>query len=187
MTLDPMPDAATILRLKAEREARSGHRFRAATFDQAARSVEADRPSRRPRRRYPDTPSEHELQVALFVRIHDEANQRRIPALALCFAIPNGGRRSPAVAAKLKAEGVTAGVPDVCCPVARGGYHGFWLELKRPGGATSPAQASWLAQLAREGYKVALHSTVDGAWSELLDYLALPDSSLLPAPLSSPL
>jgi hypothetical protein len=165
MSLDPTPDPATLLRLKAERESRGRQPI------PLHRDEPAPRPLHRPRRLYPETLSEHEIQVALFQRIHDEANQRRYPALALCFAVPNGGRRSPAVAAKLKAEGVAPGVPDIVCPAARGGYHGLWLELKRPGGATSPAQASWLAQLAREGHKVALHSTVDGAWAELVRYL----------------
>ena len=34
----------------------------------------------------------------------------------LYFAIPNGGHRHPAVAAKLKAEGATPGVPDLFIP-----------------------------------------------------------------------
>ena len=33
----------------------------------------------------------------------------------LIFAIPNGGQRHKAVAAKLKAEGVKSGVPDLFC------------------------------------------------------------------------
>ena len=36
------------------------------------------------------------------------------------FRIPNGGSRHPAEAARLKAQGVKAGVPDLCIPVARG-------------------------------------------------------------------
>ena len=41
---------------------------------------------------------------------------RRIPV----FHIPGGGSRHPAEAARLKAQGVKAGVPDLCIPVARG-------------------------------------------------------------------
>ena len=40
----------------------------------------------------------------------------RIPV----FHIPNGGSRHKAEAARLKAQGVKAGVPDLCIPVARG-------------------------------------------------------------------
>lgn len=127
-----------------------------------------------PRRPCKGVPTEHEIQVALIDRVRDPANQREHPELALLFAIPSGGYRSPRTAGRLHAEGVQPGVPDLCLPVSRGGYHGLWIEMKRPGGTTSPAQASWLAQLAKEGYRVALHSTVDGAWTDITDYLALP-------------
>ena len=46
------------------------------------------------------------------------------------FAIPNGGARNVVTAAKLKAEGVLAGVPDLCVPMARCGFHGLYIELK---------------------------------------------------------
>jgi hypothetical protein len=122
---------------------------------------------------------EHRIQVALFVRVNDPAEQLRRPALALVFAVPNGASASSqTAAAKRKAEGQKPGVPDIHCPVARGGYHGLWIELKRPGGTTSPAQAHWLAQLAIEGYRVALHTTEDGAWAELVTYLDAPRTTV---------
>lgn len=46
---------------------------------------------------------------------------RRVP----CFHIPNGGSRNKAEAANLKRQGVMAGVPDLCVPVARCGYRGI--------------------------------------------------------------
>ena len=42
--------------------------------------------------------------------------RRRSPA----FRIPGGGSRHPAEAARPRAQGVKAGVPDLCIPVARG-------------------------------------------------------------------
>lgn len=78
----------------------------------------------------------------------------------MCFAIPNGGARDAVTAGRLKAEGVKAGVPDVCCPVARYGYHGLFLEFKKPerqassGGGLSAAQLEWKEALARQGYLV---------------------------------
>ena len=56
-----------------------------------------------------NNPTEHEEQCALF-----EWADCWFPMVsALLFAIPMGGHRHIAVAAKLKAEGVKAGVPDI--------------------------------------------------------------------------
>jgi hypothetical protein len=49
----------------------------------------------------------------------------------LIYAIPNGGLRNKVVAAKLKAEGVLSGVPDLHIPVAKKGYHGLFIEMKK--------------------------------------------------------
>ena len=56
----------------------------------------------------------------------------KYPKLALLYAVPNGGDRHPAVAAKLKAEGVKAGQPDLCLPVACRGFHSLYIETKVP-------------------------------------------------------
>ncbi|MGH9837274.1 MAG: hypothetical protein ACREEM_00645 [Blastocatellia bacterium] len=45
------------------------------------------------------------------------------PVLKLLYAVPNGGDRNLYVARKLKAEGVMAGVADLCLPAARRGCH----------------------------------------------------------------
>ena len=55
----------------------------------------------------------------------------KYPELNCMFAIPNGGLRNPVVARKLKAEGVKSGVSDIFLSVARGGYHGLYIEMKR--------------------------------------------------------
>jgi len=94
--------------------------------------------------------SEHELQAAIIA----ECDRRSVLRVeySLIFAIPNGGHRHPAVAAKLKAEGVRAGVPDLLLPVARQGYHGLFLELKVSPNKPSQAQLDWLRNLRSEGY-----------------------------------
>lgn len=93
---------------------------------------------------------EHFEQVALFVWA--DLNAYRCPELSLLFAIPNGGKRSKAVAGKLKAEGVRAGVPDLCLPVARGQYHGLFIELKAERGRVTPLQYEWAEALTDQGY-----------------------------------
>ncbi len=74
----------------------------------------------------------------------------------LLFAIPNGGDRHPAVAAKLRAEGVLPGVPDLFLAASRGGASGLWIEMKRVGGRVSPDQTAVHSKLANEGFAVAV-------------------------------
>jgi hypothetical protein len=63
----------------------------------------------------------------------------RMPEVAdLIFHVPNGGHRVKAVAAKLKAQGVKAGIPDLVLPMARGGFFGLYIEFK----ATPPNDAA---------------------------------------------
>ena len=70
------------------------------------------------------TPTEHAEQVA-FVKWF-----RLTFPHVMIFAIPNGGARHPAVANKLKAEGVLAGVADLYVPKWR-----LWIEMKREKGS----------------------------------------------------
>lgn len=75
------------------------------------------------------------------------------PELRLMLHIPNGGSRDPREAHNLRMQGVRAGVPDILLPVAKGGFHGLWIEMKRSdGGRVSPEQKEWLEALTEEGY-----------------------------------
>ena len=72
---------------------------------------------------------------------------------AVMFAIPNGGWRSLRTAARLKAEGVLAGVPDIFLAAPRGSSHGLFIETKRVhGGPVSKAQRLVMARLEAAGY-----------------------------------
>ena len=81
------------------------------------------------------------------------------PELALLHHIPNGGARSKATAGRLKAEGVKAGIPDICLPVPKNGYGALYIELKVPEnkalgvrkGRVSDYQAAMLKRLAGYG------------------------------------
>lgn len=75
------------------------------------------------------------------------------PELERMFHVPNGGSRNKIEAARLKMQGVKAGVPDICLPVARGCYHGLFIELKKEkGGRTSKEQQKWIEYLESAGY-----------------------------------
>ncbi len=67
-------------------------------------------------------------QVALF-----EAFRKEFPELrADYFAIPNGGYRDPREAVNLVMEGATKGVSDTLLSMSCWGYHGLFLEMKKP-------------------------------------------------------
>lgn len=121
-------------------------------------------------------PTEHEEQVALFqwaaLHLWHE------PRLELLYAIPNGGARHPAVAAKLKVEGVKPGVPDVCLPVAAGSFHGLYVELKRlKGGTVQPEQTRWNLLLLRQGYRAVVARGWVEAARVICEHLNRPDMS----------
>lgn len=115
-------------------------------------------------------PQESAEQKALFQWAAHATRTR--PELARLFAIPNGGSRHPIEAANLKAQGVKAGVPDMFLPVARGGYHGLWIELKRQrGGRASTEQLDWLAALTEQGYRASICNGWDEARRLIERYL----------------
>jgi hypothetical protein len=78
----------------------------------------------------------------------------------LTFHIPNGGKRTKLEAIRLRAQGVTAGVPDIFCAFASGEYHGLFIEMKKPivkgesKPAISPAQKLMIEHLLFQGYCV---------------------------------
>lgn len=78
--------------------------------------------------------------------------ESKMPELKLLFHIPNGGKRGKAEAARFKAAGVKAGIPDLFLPVPRGKYAGLFIELKKQGGRLSINQKIWINNLERQGY-----------------------------------
>lgn len=95
------------------------------------------------------------------------------PELRLLFHIPNGGSRNAVEAAHLKQQGVRAGVPDLCLPVARGKYHGLYIEMKYGKNKPTPIQQKWIDDLKQQGYAVSVCWGFDAARAELEKYLQL--------------
>ena len=92
----------------------------------------------------------------------------------LAFAIPNGGKRDPKEAARLKREGVLAGIPDVMVAEPVGGYHGLFIEMKRAeGGSTSPKQKQRIAELQQRGYYCVVCHGVEEGYAAFLSYMAM--------------
>lgn len=78
------------------------------------------------------------------------------------FAIPNGGHRHPAVAAKLKVTGVMRGVPDLFIP-----EWCVWIEMKTKGGRLSPDQKDWIEYLSTHGYTCIVAFGADDAIQQI--------------------
>jgi hypothetical protein len=91
------------------------------------------------------------------------------PRLRLLFAIPNAAKRSPGLAAIMKAEGLRAGVPDLCLPVPRLDHgiasawweHGLFVEMKIRPNRVTEAQQGWIEALRGQRYRVEI------CWSAL--------------------
>lgn len=112
--------------------------------------------------------SEAQEQAALFQWAM--LARQKYPQLELLYHIPNGGRRDKKEAAALKRQGVKAGVPDICLPVAIGEYHGLYIELKVGKNKTSKAQNEWIDRLREQGYCVEVCYGWNNARKVIEDY-----------------
>lgn len=101
-------------------------------------------------------PTEHEEQREVVKWFRQTYTK---PAGVRIFAIPNGGFRSKLTAAKLKVEGVSAGVPDLYVPAKK-----LWIEMKRvKGGVVDEPQKDWHAYLKSIGDHVIVCHGFDEA------------------------
>lgn len=114
--------------------------------------------------------SEHAQQTALMA--FAALNVKKYPELKYLAAIPNGGNRDAITGARLKAEGVKAGIPDLILPVRRYSWSGLWIEMKRAsGGKLSTEQIDWHQFLKSQGYAVMVAHGYEQARDCLLTYL----------------
>lgn len=106
----------------------------------------------------------------------------RFPVAAkLIYHVPNGGHRVKAVAAKLKAQGVKAGIPDLVLPMARGGYFGLYIEFKaKPpyDTAVSPSQDACIQALLEQGYLAIVCRGAIDASEAIRAYLLQPQTKV---------
>lgn len=114
---------------------------------------------------------ESDEQKALFVWAALASG--KYPELELMFHVPNGGSRHPVEAANLKAQGVKAGVPDICIPVPRGAFHGLFIEMKYGKNKLTADQKWWLVALSQQGYAGAVCYTWESARTVILNYLGV--------------
>ena len=106
--------------------------------------------------------NEDQFQAAVFVAAEWEA--LRYPEFSQLFHIANeNAHRRP---------GVKGGVPDIFLPVARGRYHGLFIELKVGSNKPSQKQLDAISILRYQGYQVnVIWDSVDEVISTIIAYL----------------
>ena len=130
------------------------------------------RPKRAAPVRDPSIPSEHQLQSVVISWWRLACGAYKLPEFAL-FAVPNGGARDAITGARLKAEGVRSGIPDLMLATKRSEFSGLFIEMKRqrPANAPSPAQKEVIAYLQAAGYCCRVCFGADDAIEALRTYL----------------
>jgi hypothetical protein len=118
-----------------------------------------------------DLLTEHQIQSAVF----NWANAMcgKYPELKLLYAIPNQGKRTIGAASYMKAEGLKAGVPDMCLPVKRGVYGALYIEQKSKGGRLTVTQSKWLRELEGHGNCCRVSFSLDQTITIFLEYLGI--------------
>jgi hypothetical protein len=130
---------------------------------------EIARPSKRPRRPGVSRKrTEHEIQAAL-IRQCDELGET-MPEFMNIYSIPNGGRRGLKDRREKVREGLRKGVPDLFWAFPSGRFHGFYIEMKRPGGVPRQEQLQWLERLSDAGYATCFFDDEGEAIETMLIY-----------------
>jgi hypothetical protein len=117
------------------------------------------------REQYRQLASEHSLQTSLLEYLTLYAPH------AYWFAIPNAGKRSWSTAKRMKAEGLTAGVADLCIMLTSGRV--LWLELKRGKEKQTPAQIVFQSVCENLGHAYYVARSFDEAISILRQWRIL--------------
>ena len=114
-------------------------------------------------------PSEHDQQCSIF-RWADLMSKKH-PELKWLRGSMNGVRLTIGQAVKAKKAGMKKGYPDISLDVARGGYNGLRIELKKKGGIVKFEQGEWMKWLNKQGYFAIVCYGEDRAKEILIDYL----------------
>lgn len=105
-------------------------------------------------------PSEHKIQASLIQYLTINARPE-----IFYFAVPNGGLRNIRVAQMMKAEGLRAGVADLCFMLPQGRC--AWLELKTAKGSLSDQQHGFKNRCRELGHFWAMARSIDEALPHL--------------------
>lgn len=88
------------------------------------------------------------------------------------FAVPNGGHRDKVTGAKMKAEGVLAGVADLILLKSNSRHGALLIEMKTRTGRQADTQREWQRLIERDGYKYVVCRSVEDFIREVDSYLS---------------
>lgn len=100
-------------------------------------------------------------------------HERLYPELRWIHHCPNGGSRQKMEAARLKAQGVKAGVPDLHLPISKGSYIGLYIEMKYDKGTIQKTQKEWIAGMVAAGHFACICYGYDNAVKVIESYVRL--------------
>ena len=120
-----------------------------------------------PRQRRRNADEEHRLQCACVQWFRAQHPKYRHNL----FAVPNGGRRDKVTGAKLKAEGVLAGVADLILLKSNASHGALLIEMKTGSGKQSEVQGHWQRAIEKDGYKYVLCRSLEDFMREINVYL----------------
>lgn len=121
--------------------------------------------------------SEHSEQAAVITWAR--MSEGRFPELRWLHSSLNGIfiPAAPGVRVRIishmKAEGMKKGIPDLFLPVARGNYHGLYIEMKTQTGRPTPEQIDFMQFADEQGYLDKVCFGTDEAIESLEWYLSL--------------
>lgn len=92
-----------------------------------------------------------------------------------CYATSNERSDSARQISRLKAQGMTPGIPDLTVPVPSGPYGALYIELKRGGNDLTPAQAEQIRALEEAGNACVVCYTLGQVQTFVREYLADPE------------
>lgn len=117
--------------------------------------------------RRPPSDEEHRIQTACVQWFRLQFKQLRMNL----FAVPNGSKRDVIIGAKLKEEGVLAGVSDLILLYPSGEYSALCIEMKTPKGKQSQSQQLWQQHIEAYGYKYVICRSLSEFMEAINNYL----------------
>ena len=114
------------------------------------------------------TEDQIQKQIISWAKLYRHNGQ---PLSELIHHSPNGGQRHIVTATRFKAMGTLAGFPDLFVFIARGGFNGLFIELKKPKGRVSAIQQQRIDALNEQGYRAVVCYGFDESIKTITDYL----------------